>query len=127
MFQRKVLLSFVGLFLGCGTSTPTAPSLPKDAGEAISEAHGMILDASYGGRPLTGVKDLPAYEGEFPKAVAAIKSGDVKVIWGKSIKDNSPSPEIIAYEKAAESGEGWAIKDNGKLEKVSSSELPRGN
>ncbi len=91
----------------------------------MAETHALLLEASYGGGPLKGVKDVEAYESRFPKAAAAVKSGDVKIIWNKAIKDNSPSPEIIAYEKSAESGDGWAIKDNGKLEKVTSADVAK--
>ncbi len=99
--------------------------MPAGASEAITETHALLLEATYGGGPLKSEKDLTAYESKFPNAVASIKSGDIKVMWGKPIKDNSPSPEIIAYEKSAESGDGWSIKDNGKLEKVTAADLPK--
>ncbi|XZE45993.1 hypothetical protein SH467x_001256 [Pirellulaceae bacterium SH467] len=126
MIRNFFMMIGLSLLVGCGGSAPTGPALPADAGEAITEAHGLILESTYGGGLLKSAKDLDAFESRFPKAVAAIKSGEVKVIWGKAVKDNSPSPEVIAYEKAAESGEGWAIKDNGKLEKVTSADLPKG-
>ena len=110
---------------GCTGNSSSGPALPAGAGEAITETHAMLLEATYGGTPLKSAKDVGAYESKFPKAAAAVKSGDVKIIWGKAIKDNSPSPEVIAYEKAAESGEGWGIKDNAKLEKITSADLPK--
>jgi hypothetical protein len=128
---RRIGLVFVSLLMvgGCGGNENAGPTFPAGTSEAMSETHALLLEASYGGIPLKSVKEIDTYESRFPKAVAAIKSGEVKIIWGKTIKDNSPSPEIIAFEKLAESGEGWAIKDDGKLHKVTSSEvtkLPKG-
>ncbi len=99
--------------------------MPAGASEAITETHSLLLEAAYGGGPLKTVKDVDAYESRFPKAVAAVKSGEIKIIWGKVIKDNSPSPEIIAYEKSAETGDGWSIKDNGKLEKATPADVAK--
>ncbi|MEQ1828690.1 MAG: hypothetical protein ABL921_22195 [Pirellula sp.] len=124
---RQIFLSLAlaVCVVGCGGSSSTGPAIPAGASEAIAETHALILEASYGGSPLKSAKDIDSYESRFPKAVASIKSGDIKVIWGKTIKDNSPSPEIIVYEKSAESGDGWAIKDDGKLHKVSSSDIEK--
>lgn len=121
---RTIGLVLVALAVsGCNGSSNSGPTLPAGAGEAITETHAMLLDASYGGGPMKSAKDVDAYESRFPKAAAAIKSGDIKVIYGKPIKDNSPTPEVIAYEKSAESGEGWGIKDNGKLEKLTAADV----
>lgn len=126
MIRKIIGLLVTSLCIGCGGTSTTGPQLPADAGEAIKEAHALILESTYGGGQLKNEKDLSQFETRFPKAVAAIKSGEVKMVWGKAVKDNSPSPEIIAYEKSAESGEGWAIKDNGKLEKATAADLPKG-
>jgi len=124
MFRNIGLVLVVAFGMcGCGGNSSSGPQMPSGASEAISETHALLLEAAYGGSPLRSAKDADAYESRFPKAVAAIKSGDIQVIWGKAIKDNSPSPEIIAFEKSAETGEGWSIKDNGKLEKVTASDI----
>jgi hypothetical protein len=99
--------------------------MPAGAGEEIVETHALLLEAAYGGGPLKSAKDVEPYSNRFPKAAAAIKNGDIKVVWGKAIKDNAPKPEIVAYEKSAESGEGWAIKEDGKLHKVSSADVSK--
>lgn len=126
MFRYLVLVLAVAVSaLGCIGSSSSGPVMPAGASEAITETHALLLESTYGSGLLKSLKDVDAYESRFPKAVAAIKSGDIKVIWGKAIKDNSPSPEIIAYEKSAESGEGWAIKDNAKLEKVTAADLAK--
>jgi hypothetical protein len=120
---RNLLLGVASLLvLGCGGSSNTG-ALPTGAGEAISDTHALLLDVTYGGGTLKSAKDLDTFESRFPKAVAAIKSGEVKVLWGKVIKDNSPSPEIIAYESKASEQGGWVIKDNGKLSQLSAADF----
>jgi hypothetical protein len=130
MFRRiGLVIVSIASIVGCGGNENAGPTLPAGTSEAMAETHALLLEASYGGNPLKSAKEMDSYASRFPKAAAAIKSGDVKIIWGKTIKDNSPSPEIIAFEKAAESGEGWAIKDDGKLHKVTSADitkLPKG-
>jgi hypothetical protein len=120
------IVCLVGLsVLGCGSSPSTGPVVPAGASEAIAETQSLILETTYGGAPLKSVKDLDQYIGRFPKAVAALKNNEVKMIWGKQILDNAKSPQVIAYESKAESGEGWAVKEDGKIHKVSSADLPQ--
>ena len=116
-----VLLTFVG----CGSSPQKGPEMPAGTSEALSETHAMILESSYGGGPLKSVKDIDQHAGSFPKAVAAIKAGEIKVIWGKPILDNAKTPQVIAYESKVEKGEGFAVKEDGKIHKVTAADLPK--
>lgn len=111
--------------VGCGAKPSTGPVIPDGASEAIAQTQSLILESTYGGAPIKSAKDLEQYSSSFPKAVAALKNGEIKMVWGKPILDNAVSPEVIAYEAKAESGEGWAIKEDGKFHKVSSSDLPK--
>lgn len=116
----------VGLVAGgCSSSSPTVPSVPNGVSEALADTHAMILDPTYGEAPLKSAKELDLYLSRFPKAVAALKSGDVKLIWGKQVQDNVSAPQVIAYDAKAQSGETWAIKEDGKFHKVSASDLPQ--
>lgn len=74
---------------------------------------------------MNSMKDVDNYVGQFDTAINAIKSGEIKVIWGKQILDNVQSPQVIAYESKAESGEGYAIKEDGKIHKITSADLPK--
>ncbi len=121
-----VLLAIASMSLGCGggSGSNNGPDLPADASELITDVRDAILEASYGGAPLKSKSDLAAYESQFPKAAAAIKSGEVELVWGKTIRDGAnASPQIIAYEKTAETSEGWAVLDNGSIAKVTSAEI----
>lgn len=124
-FVCLVLLFSLVAFVGCGANQSGGPDIPAGASEALADTHSLILEASYGGSPIKTAKDLDQYNDRFPKAVAALKSGDVKMVWGKSIQDNVKNAEVIAYEAKAESGEGFAVKNDGKIHKVTSSDLPK--
>jgi hypothetical protein len=117
----------IGLLVisGCGSTQQGVAQMPPEATEALTETHAMIMEASYGEAPLKSLKDVDHYAGRFDTAIDAIKSGEIKVIWGKQILDNVQSPQVIAYESKAESGEGYAIKEDGKVHKVTSADLPK--
>jgi hypothetical protein len=117
----------IGLFVisGCGSSQQGVAQMPPEASGALAETHAMIIQASYGDSPLNSMKDVDNYVGQFDTAINAIKSGEIKVIWGKQILDNVQSPQVIAYESKAESGEGYAIKEDGKIHKITSADLPK--
>ena len=120
-----VLVVIASISVGCGESGSSGPQIPDGASEAITEVHAAILEASYGGSPLRSKGDLAQIEQQFPKAVAAIKGGEVEVIWGKTIRDGAgASPQVIAYEKSAETGEGWAVKEDGTISKITSADIP---
>ena len=116
---------FFGLVTaGCSTSSSTATAVPDGVSEALVETQALIFESTYGGAPLKTAKDLDQYNGRFPKALAALKNGEVKMVWGKTILDNATSPQVVAYDAKAESDEGWAVKEDGKFHKVSASDLP---
>ena len=120
-----LIIGLVGLVAGgCSSQSSSVPAVPAGVSEALAETQELILEATYGGAPLKTAKDLDQYNGRFPKALAALKSGEVKIVWGKQIQDNATSPGVIAYDSKAESGEGWAVKEDGKFHKVSASDLP---
>lgn len=127
----KTLFPILGIvilsvaMIGCGGTQSTGPNIPAGASEAIAETHALLLESTYGGAPIKSAKDLEQYSSRFSKSVKALKSGEVKMVWGKQILDNAKAPQVIAYEAKAESGEGFAIKEDGKLYKVTAADLPK--
>jgi hypothetical protein len=117
----------VGLFVisGCDSSQQGVTQMPSEASPALVETHAMISQASYGDLPLNSLQDVDSYAGQFDTAIKAIKSGEIKVIWGKRILDNVETPQVIAYESRAESGEGYGIKEDGKVHKITSADIPK--
>jgi hypothetical protein len=119
--------SVIGLcaISGCESSQKGVTQMPPEASPALTETHAMIMQASYGDIPLNSLNDIDNYAGQFDTAISAIKSGEIKVIWGKQVLDAVESPKVIAYESKAESGEGYAIKEDGKVHKITSADIPK--
>jgi hypothetical protein len=110
---------------GCGSSQQGVTQIPAEASPALTETHAMIIQASYGDAPLNSLQDVDNYAGQFDTAIKAIKSGEIKVIWGKQILDTVESPQVIAYESKAATGDGYAIKQDGKVHKITSADIPK--
>lgn len=123
---RLTFCLLVGLMFGCGKPDYGPPKAPNEASELIVQARDLLLEVSTGGVPFKGKADLKPYDETFPLVKKAVEGGELVIVFGKTIKDNSPTPEVIAYETSAEKGEGWAVKDDGKVYKVSSQDLPKG-
>lgn len=125
----KLILAISGLIAssllpGCGGTNNGPPPAPDGATPAVIQLRDILVMASTGaGDPLKNKASVKSYEGDFPDAAAAINEGKIKIIYGRTVKDGAPSNEIIAYETSAESGEGWAIKDDGKIHRVTSTDI----
>lgn len=122
-----LFLVAIGLFVisGCDSSQQGVTQMPSEASPALIETHAMISQASYGDLPLNNLQDVDNYVGQFDVAIKAIKSGEIKVVWGKRILDNVETPQVIAYESKAESGEAFGIKEDGKVHKITSADIPK--
>jgi hypothetical protein len=123
----SILFLVIGICVvsGCGSSKQGVTQIPPEASPALTETHELLVQASYGDVPLNSLNDVDNYAGRFDTAIKAIKSGEIKVIWGKPIMDNVESPQVIAYESKAASGEGYAIKQDGKVHKITSADIPK--
>ena len=123
----SILFLVIGICVvsGCGSSKQGVTQIPAEASPALTETHELLVQASYGDVPLNSLNDVDNYAGRFDTAIKAIKSGEIKVIWGKPIMDNVESPQVIAYESKAASGEGYAIKQDGKVHKITSADIPK--
>lgn len=124
MFKCAIVLASLTI-LGCGRNSTTELATPNGASDSIAQTLKMIQDASYGGTKLASAKDTEQYQSLYPEAVQAIKDGKIIVLWGKTVKDNAKDAQIIAYEAAASSGEGWGVKEDGQLHKVTSEEVSK--
>ena len=124
MLNRLLTLGLlVSTALGCSSNNNSGSSIPTEAGSAIAQTLGMIQESTYGGTPLKDLKAAESYANQFPDAVSAIKSGEIVIVWGRSLLDNAKEPQIVAYESSASSGEGWAVKEDGKLHKIGASDI----
>lgn len=108
---------------GCGGRASGPPASPTNASKVIVETRDLLLEASFGGMPFQKKADAKQYENRFPEAAKAIADGTVIVVWGKLLKEGVTSPAIVAYESSASTSEGWAVKEDAKLYKVTASDV----
>ena len=116
--------SLMCLLSGCGGAVSGPPATPNDASKVMVETRDLLIEASFGSLPFKKKTDAKQYESQFPEATKAIADGSVIVVWGKLIKEGVATPEIIAFESSAATSAGWAVKEDGKLYKVTSADLP---
>ncbi len=113
----------ISFFGGCGGVSSGPPSVPKEASKVMVETRDLLLEASFGGMPFQKKADAKQYENRFPEAAKAIADRSVSIVWGKLLKEGVTSPAIVAYESTASTTEGWAVKEDAKLYKVTAAEI----
>ena len=124
VFRMLVLFVISTVCIGCGEKN-LSQTTPEGATPAIAQTLSIIQDSTYGGTKFDSVKDLSQFELSYPEAATAIKNGNVVVIWGRKILDNSKDPKIIAYESNPGSDKVWAVKEDGKLHHVTAEEVSK--
>src|SRR4051794_39056129 len=96
------LAAAVGLLAGC--SSGPGGGGPTDEGYTLLLEVNELLRAAAGsaGRPPAKVADLDRHQATFPRAHAAIKAGNVVVLWGTPFKGEGEvgkDEAVLAYEK----------------------------
>jgi len=94
----------------------------------LLEVGGLIR--SYSGETGTGPKrvaDLAKYEHGYPLGLAAVRSGEVTVIWGATVAgegaaDTAPS-HVVAYESSTPTSGGWVLLQNGRAKEMTADEF----
>ncbi|HET6573051.1 MAG TPA: hypothetical protein VFG68_05580, partial [Fimbriiglobus sp.] len=118
----------VAFLLGVGCSSTT--SMPSEQaalelGTGLTEV-GDLLRAytETTGRAPTKPADVLRNEALYPRGVQAIRSGDVKVIWGVKMPPvGEGGTEIIAFEKKVETEGGGVLLTNGEVKKMTPDEF----
>jgi hypothetical protein len=113
-----------------GCSSPQPKGEPQTPGKeaVLLEVGGLIR--SYSGEAGTGPKklaDLTKYEHGYPLGLAAIRSGEVTVIWGatvagEGVADSAPA-HIVAYETSVPTSGGWVLLQNGRAKEMTADEF----
>lgn len=94
----------------------------------LHEVGGLIR--SYSGEAGTGPKrvtDLAKFEHGYPLGYAAVRSGEVTVIWGATVAgegeaDAAPA-HVVAYESSTPTSGGWVLLQNGRAKEMSADEF----
>jgi hypothetical protein len=120
-----VIATGLGVALGCSSSQPVgevppAYTLLQDVDSLLRSSGGAA------GRPPARVADMDRYRSMYPRGYAAVKSGDVVVLWGTALKgegDAGKDEVVVAYEKSAPSDGGHVLLSAGTVKKMTAAEF----
>lgn len=123
-------LLFAAPLVGCGSSGP-----PKDPKEALESSSLSDLAEAYRSysiankRPPKNVGELGTAEAMGPNGVAAVKKGDIILLYGAPLPDTneepggSPSTEVLAYRKEVPQEGGYVLLLNRTVKKMTADEF----
>jgi hypothetical protein len=124
---RIGLVAGLAVFAGCSSrSIPAgdvagAPVSIVETNELLKAATGAL------GHPPTKVADLDKHQSLFPRAYAAIKSGDILVLWGVQPKGEGDiargGETVVAYEKNVPTEGGYVLFSAGTIKKMTAAEF----
>ena len=109
---------------GCSSRPPgvTAPEFAE-----LQEVSDLLhAAAGAAGRPPARLEDLNRYQSLFPRGYAAVKSGDVVVLWGTPLKGEGEVGKdevVVAYEKAVPADGGFVLLSAGTVKKMTAAEF----
>jgi len=112
------------LLVGCGSSKapPGATGAPS-AKEALNDVVSLLNHLkSEGKAPPATIADVVPIEPLFPAAYLGLVRDEIVYVWGSPI-DPAGSGKVLAYEKAAETGSGYILMQDGTVKTMESSEL----
>jgi hypothetical protein len=124
LVRCAVLVAAVGLLAGCssqpGKDAPPEYTLLQEVNDLLRASTGAAR------RPPARLADLDRYQSMFPRGYAAVKSGDVVVLWGAAQKGEGESGKdeaVVAYEKAVPTDGGYVLLSAGTVKKMTAAEF----
>ena len=127
--MTRILSAFVlaAALAGC-SSKPEAAKAPS-TNDALQEVGGLI--GAYTGEYRKGpakAADLARYENGFPLGYAALKSGDVVVLWGATVVieeggGGAGGTGVVAYEKKVPNEGGFVLLQNNTVKQMTAAEF----
>jgi hypothetical protein len=124
LLRWVVLFATLGLLAGCSSQTggEAAPELTL-----LQEVNGLLHSAAGAiGRPAAKLADLDRYQSLYPRGHAAVKSGDVVVLWGAALKGEGQAGKdeaVVAYEKGVPAEGGYVLMSAGTVKKMTAAEF----
>ena len=108
--------------VGCGPSTAGPDSHEELMITQVAKIFQMRHRAQ---KPAPkGIKDVEDRQAAVPAAVAAIKSGDVKVYWGVGIDDGPEAAStVLAFQKDVPENGGEVLMQDGNARKMTAEEF----
>jgi hypothetical protein len=120
-----VIAASVGVLAGCSSQAPPGHhprefATLQDVNDLLHTAAGATL------RVPGKAEDLDRFESRYPRGYAAMKSGDVVVLWGATLKGEGEvgkDETVVAYEKAVPTDGGYVLLSAGTVKKMTSAEF----
>ncbi len=125
-FVRCLAVAFgLGLLAGCSSQNT---GVVADAEVTVLQEVNDLLHASAGtsNRVPANVAALHRHENLYPRAAAALKSGDVVVLWGAQLKGEGQVGQgeaVVAYEKKVPTEGGYVLLSAGTVKKMTAAEF----
>jgi hypothetical protein len=124
--DRCLTLAIVGLLAGC-SSRPSPPAEAVPSITLLQEVNDLLhATAGRDGRAPARLADVNRYQTLFPRGYAAMKSGDVVVVWGAALKGEGEAGKdeaVVAYEKDVPTNGGFVLLSAGTVKKMTAAEF----
>src|SRR5262245_38362913 len=126
-FRLPAVLVAAAVLAGCSSSnTGSGGAAGPTKADHLQEVGGMI--ALYSGefhRAPSKVADLAKYEPGYPLGYAALKAGEVVVLWGATVagEGGGGTDHVVAYEKKTPAEGGAVLLQNGKVKQMTAGEF----
>jgi hypothetical protein len=112
--------------LGCSSTPPTGGEAVASRTEELNDVAGLLrMSSGPGGKGPGKVQDLAKFESGYPAGYAAIKSGDIVVVWGVTMggEGDTGTEEVVAYDKKVPTDGGMVLLVNGKVKQMTAAEF----
>ena len=107
----------VSIALGCGASKRESTGVDQPVNIAMVEVNELYFTFDKAeGKPPTKLADFDKLKQTWPRGHKAIQTGDIIVLWGTPLSDETP----IAYEKATPEKGGIVLFGNGTTKTLTS-------
>jgi hypothetical protein len=125
MLVRCVAVAIAfGLLAGCSSQrkgeAPAVFTVLQDVNDLLRAAEGTA------GRPPSKLADVDRHQAMFSRGYAAVKSGDVVVLWGAVLKGESEvgkDEAVVAYEKNVPTAGGYVLLSAGTVKQMTAAEF----
>ncbi len=124
------ILALLACISGCSSSTPTGPAGDNPESDVLREVGELIAAHAPAGRgKAPSTAQLDQYDPTFPRAVKAVRSGEIVVIWGgkpadeEAVAKGEAGKGIMAYEKKTPTEGGLVLLQNGEVKTLTAEEF----
>jgi len=124
LVRYVVIVSGFCMFAGCSSGQhkeiPAEYTILQDVNDLLHSAAGPT------GRPPTKLADLDRFQNMNARGYAAVKAGDVVVLWGTPLKgegETGQNEQLVAYEKEVPTKGGYVLFSAGTVKKMSPDEF----